>query len=440
VSNSTSCSGGRFCDRADALLDVPGVHITSVTEAASGPVVHVETDQTLAGCPACGVVAIGHGRRRTPLRDIPCFGRPVRLIWAKRLWRCPDEHCPTTVFSEEHALAGKRVVLTNRAIRWAVDALERYDTSVSALAHQLGVSWRALWKGVEAEATRRLARPERLAGIDALGVDEHVWTHTGLPGTGMVTGIVDHTLDKDGKVHAKLLDLVPGRSGKAYASWLKERGPAFASGIRTATLDPFRGYANAIRDELPEAITVVDAFHIVRLGAAMLDEVRRRVQQDTLGHRGRKGDPLYGIRRTLQTGAEYLTEKQVARLENKLESGDPNHEVTIAWHCYQKLRAVYHATAERGRALVGEILDGFPSCPIPEVARLGRSLRIWKAAILAYFDTKGASNGPTEAVNGVIETTRRIARGFRNFANYRIRNLLAAGGHRPYRKKSPNHA
>ncbi len=51
----------------------------------------------------------------------------------------------------------------------------------------------------------------------------------------MVTGIVDHTLDKDGKVHAKLLDLVSGRSGKAYASWLKERGPAFASGIRTAT-------------------------------------------------------------------------------------------------------------------------------------------------------------------------------------------------------------
>nr|WP_227878710.1 transposase [Arthrobacter dokdonellae] len=75
-----------------------------------------------------------------------------------------------------------------------------------------------------------------------------------------------------------------------------------------------------------------------------------------------------------------------------------------------------------------------------EVARLGRSLRAWKAAILAYFDTGGASNGPTESINGVIETTRRIARGFRNFENYRIRNLLAAGGHRPYRKKPANHA
>ncbi|MCB5272580.1 hypothetical protein BJG92_00082 [Arthrobacter sp. SO5] len=76
---------------------------------------------------------------------------------------------------------------------------------------------------------------------------------------------------------------------------------------------------------------------------------------------------------------------------------------------------MYHARPERGRELLTEILASFPSCPIPEVAKLGRSLRAWKQAILAYFDTGGASNSPTEAINGVIETTRRIARGFRNF-------------------------
>lgn len=173
---------------------------------------------------------------------------------------------------------------------------------------------------------------------------------------------------------------------------------------------------------------------------AMLDDVRRRVQQDTLGHRGRKEDPLFNIRRTLQQGIESLTEKQVIRLEKKLEAGDPNHEVAIAWQCYQKLRSIYHARPEKGREIATEIIASLPGCPIPEVARLGRSLRAWKAAILAYFDTNGASNGPTESINGVIETTRRIARGFRNFENYRIRNLLAAGGHRPYRKKPANHA
>lgn len=323
---------------------------------------------------------------------------------------------------------------------WATDALQRFDTSVSALAHQLGVSWHIVWDAVRVEASRRIADTARFDGVDALGVDEHVWAHTGPPGTGMVTGIVDHTRDADGAVHARLLDLVPGRSGKAYADWLKERGTGFTAGIKTAALDPFRGYANAIRDELPEAITVLDAFHVVKLGSAMVDEVRRRVQQDTLGHRGRKGDPLYGIRRTLQIGAEHLTEKQVTRLDMKLTAGDPDHEVTLAWQCYQKLRNIYHARPERGRALVTEVIASFPTCPIPEVARLGRTLKQWKAAILAYFDTQGASNGPTEAINGVIETTRRIARGFRNFTNYRLRCLLAAGGHRPYRIKQANHA
>ncbi|VEI50352.1 Uncharacterised protein [Kocuria rosea] len=80
----------------------------------------------------------------------------------------------------------------------------------------------------------------------------------------------------------------------------------------------------------PEAITVLDTFHVVKLGGAVVDEVRRRAQQDILGHRGRAGDPLYGIRRTLQTRVEHLTEKQIRRLNANLEAGDPHHEVTLA--------------------------------------------------------------------------------------------------------------
>lgn len=104
----------------------------------------------------------------------------------------------------------------------------------------------------------------------------------------MVTGIIDHTRDALGNVHARLLGLVPDRSGKVYGDWLKEQCPDFTNSIKVATLDPFRCYATAIRDELPEAITVVDAFHIVKLGTGMVDDVCRRVQQDTLGRRGRK--------------------------------------------------------------------------------------------------------------------------------------------------------
>ena len=66
-----------------------------------------------------------------------------------------------------------------------------------------------------------------------------------------------------------------------------------------------------------------------------------------------------------------------------------------------QVREVFHqATPAQGRRLAAHLVERLPVCPIPEIARLGRTLRKWKDAFLAYFDTGGASNGPTEAING----------------------------------------
>ena len=69
-----------------------------------------------------------------------------------------------------------------------------------------------------------------------------------------------------------------------------------------------------------------------------------------------------------------------------------------------------------------------PTCPIPEIAHLGPTPLTWKDAHLAYFDTGGASNGPTEAINGIIERGKRTARGYPNPTNYQPRMLLIARG------------
>jgi len=113
--------------------------------------------------------------------------------------------------------------------------------------------------------------------------------------------------------------------------------------VTTATLDPFRGYGNAIRDELEDATAVLDAFHVVKLGLQAMEETRRRVQQELLGHRGHKHDPLYRIRNALRAGADKLTARQIERVEAGLQAGDPNFEVTIAWSCYQRLRSAFQA-------------------------------------------------------------------------------------------------
>ena len=79
-----------------------------------------------------------------------------------------------------------------------------------------------------------------------------------------------------------------------------------------------------------------------------------------------------------------------------------------------------------GKTIAEHIVATYASCPIAEIARLGRTLRQWKDTYLGYFTTGGASNGGTEAV-GIIELHRRIARGYRNPDKYRVRMLLIAG-------------
>ena len=64
---------------------------------------------------------------------------------------------------------------------------------------------------------------------------------------------------------------------------------------------------------------------------------------------------------------------------------------------------------------------------IPELTRLATTVDRWHNEILAFHTTGGASNGPTEAVNLIIEKIRRIGHGYRNYDNYRRRLLLGCG-------------
>lgn len=415
------------------MFAVDEFHVTAIERRSDAIVLDVEA-RVVAGCPRCGVIAEGRGRRVHELADAPAFGVPVRVRWSKRLWRCAQQECPVATFSETHTFAPTRSKLTVRAVAWAAGMLRTDDTTVSAIARRLGVGWHTLWRAISAHAGESAEDPARLEGVTALGVDEHIWKPSRHGHDRAITSMVDLSRDSSGRVRARLLDVVPGRSGTAYARWLKDAPDGFAPRIEHAALDPFRGYANAIRDELPDAVAVLDAFHVVRLGVKALDQTRQRVQQETLQHRGRRDDPLYKIRSLLRHGVEHLTERQRAKITTCLAEGDPDAAVEVAWLCYQQLRGVYHhARPADGLRDATRVLDTFHTCPIPEIARLGRTLRAWRPQFLAYFTTGGVSNGGTEAINLIIEKTRRLAHGFRNFHNYRLRILLAAGGHKPWR-------
>lgn len=198
-------------------------------------------------------------------------------------------------------------------------------------------------------------------------------------------------------------------------------------------MDGFAGYRTATADALPTARAVMDPFHVVHLAADKLTLCRQRIQQDICGHRGRTGDPLYGIRRILLTRTELLTDKQKAKLTTTLAAHDAHAAVEVTACYYQDLIAAYANPDRRAGKLamfkcLKRIRTGLPK-GLEELAQLGRSLWRRRHEILAYFDV-GVSNGPVEAINGRLEHLRGSALGFRNLTNYIARSLLETGGFR----------
>ncbi len=147
--------------------------------------------------------------------------------------------------------------------------------------------------------------------------------------TQFATGIV--AMPGPGRARAQLLDVLAGRSGSVVVQWMSVQNPAWPAQVATASLDPFRGYATALRTSLPDAVRVLDAFHVARLGQAAVDDVRRRRQQETLGRRGHREDPLYRGRRLFRRGFMTLNQRQWTRLELTLTVGDRSGQLTQTW-------------------------------------------------------------------------------------------------------------
>ncbi|MFN8013973.1 MAG: ISL3 family transposase [Dermatophilaceae bacterium] len=382
-------------------------------------------------CRRCGCEGAPRDSVVRELAHEPFGWRPTTLAVTIRRYRCTG--CGRVWRQDTTKAAQPRARLSRAALRWALTALVVQHLTVARVAEALAVAWNTANDAVLAEGKRVLiSDPARFDGVAVVGVDEHVWRHT-RKGDKYVTVIIDLTPIRDGRGPARLLDMVEGRSKAAFKTWLADRPQAWRDAVEAVAMDGFTGFKTAAAEELPDAVAVMDPFHVVRLAGDALDRCRRRVQQELHGHRGLASDPLYRARRTLHTGDDLLTDRQRERLV-LLFSTDDHVEVEATWGIYQRMITAYRdpdrtRAREAMRALIGCLRDGVPA-PLTELRRLGRTLTQRAADILAYFDRPGTSNGPTEALNGRLEHLHGSALGFRNLTNYIARSLLETGGFR----------
>jgi transposase len=418
---------------ADTIVRTVELGVTITDAAVDGDATVVFCDLLDDGrrhCPQCGGEGVYRDTVIRRVTDVPVVGHPLRLRVRVPRYRCGSSQCPREVFVHNTSrLARPGWSTTRRCARYILRRLMIDRMTIAAVARELGLSWDTV-NTIAMDATQMIVAADttRLDGVRVIGVDEHRWSHTGHT-DGFVTVIIDLTPVLDGTGRARLLDMVAGRSSAALRSWLANQSPQFRAQVEVVAMDGFGGYKTAATEELPEATAVMDPFHVVALAGAKLDLTRQRIQHQTCGHRGRTGDPLYGVRRALRTRFPLLSSRQQARLTTVF--ADDNHlAVLITWSVYQRLIAAYcQPDRRRGKAMLASIIDslrrGVPA-GLEELAQLGRTLHRRRHDVLAYFDHH-ASNGPTEAINGRLEALRRNALGFRNLTHYRLRSLLHCG-------------
>ncbi|MEP1123960.1 MAG: ISL3 family transposase [Ilumatobacter sp.] len=396
----------------DGVGDWPGWLRIAITSRASRPL-----------CPGCAGRVWGHGRVEVELVDLPCFGRRTRLVWSKQRRRCPNPNCGVVTFVEsDDRIATERAGMTDRAGRWATFQVGHHGRAVSEVAADLGCDWHTVMDAVNHHGRPLIDDPNRIGKTVAVGLDEVLFCRSGkFKRRCWSTQVVD-------VARGQLLDIVPGRDAASCCRWFAAQPDEWVDGIVWATLDLSGSYRSVFDTMLPHAIQIADPFHVVKLANFVLDEVRRRVQNETLGHRGRKTDPLYRSRKLMTIAHERLDDESNLKLVGLLEAGDPRGEVRNAWHAKEVVRSIYAIdgpeTAVEFVSQLGIDLQD-DSCP-PEIRRLGRTITKWRQQIAAWHQAR-FTNGPTEAVNNLIKRVKRVAFGITNWTNYRTRSLLYAG-------------
>jgi len=409
----------------ELLLGLERVRVLEVARGSDGRLhVAIETTDVVVACPGCGVRAKAKDRALVGHADLPAFGSPVTLVWIKRRWACPEPACGVGSWTEDRPdIAPARAAMTTRAGLWATREVGAEIHSVAYAAGQLGVAWHTVMDAVRYWGQALVLDPDRVGQTTAVGVDETKFLAARRrEPTRWVSTICN-------LARRVVVDVIEGRQGPELDAWLTGQPECWLEGVEVTVTDLHEPFRKALAARLPNATAIADAFHVIGVGTRVVERTRRRVQQETLGHRGHKPDPLYRSRKLLTLAAERLDDRGTAKLRGLLAAGDPDGQVYEAWALKEGLRDLYTlwGAPELARRWLEGLIADCRAGKGPETRGMARTLAQWREAILAWHTT-GYTNGPVEGLNSLIKKIKRVAAGFRSFTNYRLRILLACGG------------
>jgi transposase len=272
---------------------------------------------------------------------------------------------------------------------------------IQAVTRIFGVSWRSVYESVLWNVEWGLAH--RVIGkIEAIGIDEIQIA------AGHKYMTVVYQIDQGKR---RLLEVAQDRTSKSLRACLNSLGPITRKGIQVACTDMWRPFLDTIKVMLPNAMNVLDRFHVVAKFNKVVDEIRASETRE----RVKNGcEALKHTKYCFLKRKENLTEKQKNRLDAVLKM--PLKTVK-AYLLKESLQALWEFDdPEAARWFLRKWCYRAMRSKIPKVKKFVGTLRRHEPLIMNWFKArKEFSNGITEGMNRKVGLTDRMACGFRSF-------------------------
>lgn len=388
-----------YQDYTTKLLDMEHMNVKGIENLSDRLILHVEMKRRPANCPCCGMPTDTiHDYRIQTVKDSPIQGKTVHWKYRKRRYRCTN--CGKR-FYEKNWLLPKWHRLTNRL---ALQVIQRLQEKVSRkdLSKEFNVSESTVCRWMN---LTECGKPNDLPNV--VSIDEFKGNVDGEKFQCILTAPTEK----------RVLDILPDckeRHIYEYLQRFKNRDQVqfFVSDMR-------KEYIAMAKHLFPNAKIVIDKFHVVRYCTWAVENVRKRVQ---------KG--LHPDER------KYFKRSRTLLLLRKDKLKDNGKEAVIRMLRFHKdlanaylLKEKFYAfmTSENSlaaRERLHALILFAVAANLPEFEPLLSVLRNWTQYILNAFDCE-YTNGFTEGCNNKIKVLKRIAFGYRNFANFRQRILLS---------------
>lgn len=385
------------------LLALPDLRVTGVAYQPNRITLFCQPTAPQQACPHClKPTAQIHQYTTRQVRDLDISGRQVYLQIQLRQFVCPD--C-NRYFNESLAFADSAKSYTHRQAKWIVECCARQPfTAVAAL---LDMNPKTVERSYYHHCQQHLNLPARYATVKGLGIDEIAHrkgkNHYCCVLTDLDKGIV--------------LDILPTRSKEALVAHFQKLGPAFCQQIESVSFDMWPAYYQLSRTCFPQAVLVIDRFHVVKLLNEVLDRFRRKLRREfpwKLAFKSIKW-ALFKSRPTAAEQTQLAAAcKQSPRLATLLA-------LRNRFHRYFETAQTESALAQSLQTWLGEAKTSGCS----QLASFIGTLERWLAPIANYAHQR-LTNAATEGLNNLIRYVKRISFGLPNFEHLRLRVLTFA--------------